>query len=163
MQSLRQIVASVGGEDVATCIQSGNVVFHGDFSSPASLASAIAASIDASHGFAPAIHLVTADDLAKAIQSNPYPDAVAEPKSLHLCFLDEPPDPDGLTNAKTLASESESFQVLGKFLYLHAPEGIARSKLVKGLDRALGTSTTARNWRTVLKIAELASTINERE
>jgi uncharacterized protein (DUF1697 family) len=38
----------------------------------------------------------------------------------------------------------------------HAPDGIARSKLVEKVDRCLGVQTTSRNWRTVSKIAELA-------
>ncbi len=162
MESLRGIVASVGGQHAATYIQSGNVVFLADIDSRESFASEIAASIEEKYGFAPAIQLVTADELDTAISSNPFPDATAEPTSLHLCFLDDHPDADRLAQAEELATVTESFEVIGRHLYLHAPDGIARSRLVKGLDRALGTSTTARNWRTVTRIAELAESIKQR-
>ena len=162
MESLRNILAKIGGQHPATYIQSGNAAFLADVDSRDTFATAITAEIDDQHGFAPAIRLITADELEAAIRANPYPDAVSEPTSLHLCFLDEPPNADHLARAEELASVTESFEVIGRQLYLHAPDGIARSKLVKGLDRALGTNATARNWRTVLKIAELANTLKQR-
>lgn len=162
MQSFREILMSNGGERAATYIQSGNAAFLADIDSRESFAANVAASVEEEHGFAPAVRLLTASELDTAIRSNPYPDAVTEPTSLHLCFLDDPPIAARLAQAANLATATESLEVIGRRLYLHAPDGIGRSKLVKGLDRALGTNTTARNWRTVLGISELAKTIDQR-
>lgn len=94
-----------------------------------------------------------------AIASNPYPQAVSEPKSLHLCFLDEPPLKAQVRDAEGLLSDSESIAVIGSLLYLHAPDRVARSKFANGIDRVFRRNTTARNWRTVTKLADLATTI----
>ncbi len=41
-------------------------------------------------------------------------------------------------------------------LYLVYPDGIGRSKLTAAvIEKTLGTCGTARNWNTVLKLAEL--------
>ena len=51
---------------------------------------------------------------------------------------------------------SEDFVLTGKVFYLHAPDGIGRSKLAGMVERSLGVSGTGRNQRTVLKILEIA-------
>jgi len=40
--------------------------------------------------------------------------------------------------------------------FLHAPDGIERSRLAANIDRHLGVTATARNWRTVRKLLDLA-------
>jgi uncharacterized protein (DUF1697 family) len=54
---------------------------------------------------------------------------------------------------------TESFEVIGKVLYLHAPDGIARSKLAAGVGKTLRVDVTARNWRTIGKLLELAEEV----
>jgi uncharacterized protein (DUF1697 family) len=49
--------------------------------------------------------------------------------------------------------------VIGRRLYLHAPDGVGRSKFAAGAERALGVSMTGRNWRTITKLAELAASM----
>jgi len=159
MKSLSQILESAGCEQVKTYIQSGNVVFKADIESTARFGEEIGQVIEREHGFCPAIRLLTGDELGYAIASNPYPEATSEPKALHLSFLERPPEEARISAANQLLSESESFTVTGKLLYLHAPEGIGRSKFAGGIDRALQMQTTGRNWRTVMKLEELATSI----
>ena len=158
MKALSQIFESAGCEHVRTYIQSGNVVFGADIEAANKFADAIGAAIEKDHGFHPAIHLVSVEALRAAIESNPYPDAVSEPKSLHLVFLERPPQEEHISAVNALVSKSESITVTGKLIYVHAPDGIARSKLANGIGRALRMNTTARNWRTVKKLNDLAST-----
>jgi uncharacterized protein (DUF1697 family) len=40
--------------------------------------------------------------------------------------------------------------------YLHAPEGVGKSKLAASAEKFLGVPMTDRNWRTVCKVLELA-------
>lgn len=56
---------------------------------------------------------------------------------------------------KALCSASERFELTGRVFYLHAPEGIGRSKLAAGAEKALGVACTGRNWRTVEAIVAL--------
>ena len=157
MQSLSQILESAGCEQVTTYIQSGNVVFNGNVDSVDRFGDEIGQAIMEEHGFCPAVRLITADYLSGAIASNPYPEAVSDPKSLHLSFLECPPRDELVSEARRLLSESESFKVIGSLLYLHAPEGIGRSRFANRVDKALQMKTTGRNWRTVMKLGELAS------
>jgi len=41
-------------------------------------------------------------------------------------------------------------------IYLHAPDGIGRSKLAAAMEKLAGVSATARNWNTVAKLLDLA-------
>ena len=159
MKSLSQIFEAADCESVKTYIQSGNVVFNARIRSTGQFGDAIGKAIETEHGFRPAIQLITADALRTAIASNPYPQAASEPKSLHLCFLGEPPLKAQIRDAEDLLSDSESIAVIGSWLYLHAPDGVARSKFANGIDRVFRRNTTARNWRTVTKLADLAATI----
>ena len=160
MSGLSQILKSAGCEQVKTYIQSGNVVFKADIESASQFAEQIGQAIEQEHGCCPATHLITVDELAEAIASNPYPQATTEPKTLHLSFLERSPAEELVSAAKQLLSESESFKVIGSLLYLHAPEGIGRSKFAGGIDGALQMQTTGRNWRTVVKLEELATSIH---
>jgi uncharacterized protein (DUF1697 family) len=50
-----------------------------------------------------------------------------------------------------------SFSLAGRVFYLHAPDGIGRSKLAERVERCLGMPATARNWRTVQKLLEMTT------
>jgi len=56
-----------------------------------------------------------------------------------------------------MATTTERFSLADRVFYLHAPEGIGRSRLAASAERLLGVSATARNWRTVCAIARLVS------
>jgi len=56
-----------------------------------------------------------------------------------------------------LKKDSERFRLIGRVFYLHAPEGVGRSKLASGSERLLGVPMTDRNWNTVCKLREMAT------
>jgi uncharacterized protein (DUF1697 family) len=158
MQDLRDILASLACEDVKTYIQSGNAVFRSD-DDRALLSRKIEAAVDEKFGFTPTVLLLTIDDYQSILSANPFPDVVDKPKSLHVSFLEEiPPAPD-LNSLNALKSPTENYKLLTKAFYLHAPDGIGRSKLAAKVEKCLGVQTTGRNWRTVIKVAELAKSI----
>lgn len=159
MASLSKILEATGCAHVKTYIQSGNAVFKADVRSVANREQKIGRAIEYEHGFCPAVRLITADELGEAIAANPYSSAVSEPKTLHLYFPEQPPEEERISAAKALSSETESFEVIGNLLYLHAPDGIGRSKFAAGIEKALRVRTTGRNWRTIEKLEELVSAI----
>jgi len=55
-----------------------------------------------------------------------------------------------------LKFDSEEIALIDNVFYQHAPDGIGRSKLAARVERLLGVGATARNWRTVSKIGEMA-------
>jgi uncharacterized protein (DUF1697 family) len=156
MKNLTIAIENIGGTGVKTYIQSGNVVFQKPGSKASHLEKTIGKEILKSHDFEPRVLVLTTSELEKAMASNPFPHAVAEPKSLHLSFLAQvpnAPDFDSLNDAK---ASSESFALIGKVFYFHAPDGIGRSKLAARVEKLLGVEATGRNWRTVSKLLELA-------
>jgi len=55
-------------------------------------------------------------------------------------------------------SPPDEFVVRGREIYLRFPGGVARSKLTNAyFDSKLATTSTVRNWRTVLKLLDLSS------
>jgi uncharacterized protein (DUF1697 family) len=155
MKDLVAVLEGLGCEDVATYIQSGNAVFRHPDRDPSRLAEKIRAAIGASHGFEPTVLLLGTRRLERAIDANPFPEAETDPSRLHLFFLvgvPENPDFDVLDAAK---ASSERYVLDGDIVYLHAPDGVGRSKFAAGLERALGVAATGRNWRTVGKVLEM--------
>ena len=101
--------------------------------------------------------VLPAKELEAAVAKNPFPQ-VAEEKHLHLFFLYTKPRHPDLDALADLAQGKEEFRLAGRVFYLHAPDGIARSKLAAGAEKRLGVEATARNLRTARKLVELAAT-----
>ncbi len=157
MKELVALLQSLGCENVRTYIQSGNAVFRHAEHSPPRLSASIRAALRDSHGFAPDVLILTADRLERAVASNPFPDAETEPSKLHLFFLAAVPDNPDIDSLQKMRAGSERFVLKGDVAYLHAPDGIGRSRLAARLEKALGVSGTGRNWRSVCKILEMAT------
>lgn len=156
MKQLVAILDDLGCSHAKTYIQSGNVVFRSHERDASALAEAISREIECKRGFRPQVLLMTRKEIESAIAANPFPEAVDAPTSLHLFFLADKaggPDMDGL---EKLRAESERFALTRKVFYLHAPNGIGRSKLAAGAERLIGVPVTARNWRSIQKIVDMA-------
>ena len=159
MAELRRELEGLGFEDVRTYIQSGNVVFRSGARSAAKLADTIAGAVGESHGFRAPVLVLSAAELASAQRQNPFPKVSAE-KALHFLFLFEKPRRPDLDALNELASGKEEFRLAGRVFYLHAPDGIGRSKLAARAEKLLGVEATARNLRTVRKLAELVAEVS---
>lgn len=160
MRELVSVLADLGLKNIKTYIQSGNVVFASEESDTAFLSKKIKDAVNKNHGFAPEVILLKPDELEAAIAKNPFPEAESEPKTLHLVFLNGEPDEPDMSRLDKMKNESERFALQGKVFYLHAPDGIGRSKLAVNVDKALDVTATARNWRSVGKIMLLAKQCN---
>ncbi len=159
MKELIVLLEDLGCQNVRTYIQSGNVVFQSADPNPEDLARQIGQAIKSRNGFEPQVLLLTAEDLAQAIATNPFPEAETEPKTLHFGFLDSVPTAPNMEKLESLKTPTERFRLIHKVFYLHAPDGIGRSKLSARSERLLGVAMTGRNWRTVCKIRELAKEV----
>ena len=154
MAKLKSDLESLKLRNIRTYIQSGNVVFDSTVTA-SSLARKIGGLIEKQHGFRPQVFILDHNDLLTAIELNPFPEAVHHPKTLHFYFLAEPatnPNINALNNVKT---STENYKLTDRVFYLHAPEGIGRSKLAAKVEKYLGVMTTARNYRTVDKLKQM--------
>lgn len=156
MADLRALMTDAGAVDVKTYIQSGNVVFDHGAGDDAALQADLEARLEAAFGFAIPVILRRAGDWEAIVAANPFPEA--EPTRLLVSFLRDDPAPGAADAIDRGAFAPEEFVIAGREAYLHLPDGFGVAKLPKALSRALRVPETARNWRTVLKLLELAQT-----
>jgi uncharacterized protein (DUF1697 family) len=156
MKDLTALFMKCGCSDVATYIQSGNVVFSAAGSLKLDGAT-LAARIEKTFGFAVPVILRTADELDAIIRRNPFPKADPDKERLHVSFLASEPTAEQIAALDPNRSKGDSFCVLRREIYLLFPNGAGGSKLTNAyFDSKLKTTSTARNWRTVLKLLEMA-------
>ncbi len=93
----------------------------------------------------------------RIVRSNPFREAAdADPSRLLLYLSKLAQQPSAEAALRQRAQAGEAIAMVDDALWIHFPQGVARSKLVPALlDRLLGSQSTGRNWRTVLKIGEL--------
>jgi uncharacterized protein (DUF1697 family) len=156
MKDLKLLFEQHGCADVQTHIQSGNVVFRSTDANAGHLARRVTAAVAKARGFEPRLLLLTRRELERATAANPFPEAADNPASVHLFFLAEPARDADLKTMNALKAPTERFALKGRVLYLHTPEGFGSSKLAARAERLLGVEATARNWRTVTTLLELA-------
>ena len=169
MSDLRAVVASLGHTDIATYIQSGNVVFatQDNDAGTLALAAGLERSIAETLRLQPRVVVLSCDELAQVVRGNPYPNE-SNPKLLHAVFPGRDPEPDladrvAAAERQAAAKGSrDSARVVGRTLFLHTPDGFGRSELAALLARnggpmAVSSGGTARNWATVTKLLALCT------
>ena len=157
MKDLAATLANAGARDVATYIQSGNAVFRSEEGNASLLSDRVRAALEESHGFEPRMLVLESEELEGAVRSNPFPEAESDPSTLHLYFLAASPENPDLEGLEEIKGDRERFFLGDDVFYLHAPDGVGRSKLAANAERLLGVPATARNWRTVRKVMEMAN------
>jgi uncharacterized protein (DUF1697 family) len=157
MKDLVAIFVAAGCTEVQTYIQSGNVVCKAPTKLTKELPPAIAAAIFERWGYRIPIVMRTADELRDVGRNNPFLKAGHEPDALHVAFLTEVPEPARVSALDPKRSPPDELVVRGRDIYLRLPNGVAPSKLTNAyFDATLRTTSTLRNWRTVLQLIEMA-------
>jgi uncharacterized protein (DUF1697 family) len=155
MQDLRELFEALDAEDVSTYVQSGNVIFRSD--EPAGrLVETIEERLRSELGVDVTVLLRTPAQLAKLVAGNPFLKRKGtKPTALHVTFLNTKPAAGTVKALDPTIEAPDEFQVVGKEVYLHFPNGYGRSKLGNAwFEKQLGVRATTRNWRTVTELAE---------
>ena len=162
MKELTAMFVEAGCSDVRTYIQSGNVLFEAAHTVRPDIPSLISASILNRFGYQIPVLTRSAEEFKNIVRANPFMQAGAEADKLHVVFLEELPTGDQVESLDQNRSPGDEFAVMGCEIYLHCPNGFAKTKLTNTyFDSKLSTVSTTRNWRTVQKILELASDVSE--
>jgi uncharacterized protein (DUF1697 family) len=156
MAELRSALEEAGFANVATYVQSGNVVLSsGD--SAARVARAVERLIKKEFGLEIPVVVRTHTQLAQVVKRNPLGKVAKNPKRYQVSFLEKRPSAALVRQLEEVADSGERLAAHGREIYAWHPEGIARSKLWAALaGKGLGVTATARNWTTVTKLLELA-------
>lgn len=153
MKDLKTILEEHGCKNVMTYIQSGNVVFQREEPPGAEIGLAI----EEKFGFKPEMLLLDKNELLQALANSPY--TSDNGKTVHYYFCASTPTAIKTDKLEALKAASEEYAIIDKVFYLHAPNGVGRSKLATNVEQCLGVSTTARNLNTINKLVDLAQKV----
>jgi uncharacterized protein (DUF1697 family) len=160
MADLRAFVEQLGGEDVKTVVQSGNLVFRSSVASPARLEKQLEAEAAKHLGLITDFFVRTSKEWSAIISANPFPKMASDdPSHLVMMTLRDPPPAKAVEDLRAAIKGREQVKTNGREAYFTYPDGIGDSKLtIAIIEKKLGTRGTARNWNTVLKLDALAGT-----
>ena len=160
MEILREVLSAEGFENVKTYINSGNVIFAPPETDNKILAEQIESAIEKEFGLNIKVMVRSVDEIKEIIKNNPFEGQFENDKDVHVFFLDEE-----LTNEKrelllSNNNENEMYSVRNREIFCHLKISVLDSLMGKDyIGKKLKVSATARNWRTVNKIIEIAETI----
>ncbi len=156
MKELIELFLQAACCDVSSYIQSGNILFSATEQQAEEAKNIIPTRIAEQYGFKTSLVLRTKQQLAVAIADNPFLRENVPEQDLHLYFLADYPKAEALQALDPDRYPPDRFTVRGREVYVQLPNGMARTKLTNNyFDTKLKTISTARNWRTVLKLSQL--------
>lgn len=145
MADLRKAAAAAGFGNFRTYIQSGNCVYDGPQQD-------LAALIRAEFGHDIDVIILPRAVLDQIIDACPYE---GDPSRIHIGISAQDVNLP-LEALEALRVPSEEIYAQGRALYLHAPDGVGRSKLFAALPAKLDQPITLRNLKTLRKLQEMA-------
>lgn len=157
MADVRELLVTLGMQDVRSMLQSGNVVFRSSGSTPAQLESVLEREAAKHLGLETDFFVRTASEWKAVIAANPFRDEAArDPGHLLVMFLKDEPTQEHVIALQSAIKGREIVRTEGKHAYIVYPDGIGLSRLtIAMIERKLATRGTGRNWNTVLKLSSL--------
>jgi uncharacterized protein (DUF1697 family) len=159
MENLRASFERMKFTRVSTYIQSGNVFFS---SQPGAedpeLSRKIATALLSDFGFEVTVVIRSLPEITKILAENPFlKEKNAGVQGLHVTFLEDVPAKEKMESVMRLDFSPDRFIISGKEVYIHCPDGYGRTKINNSFfESKLKVQATTRNWKTVIKLEELA-------
>lgn len=151
MAELRELLFTLNVENVQTYIQSGNIVLDSNMSKEDVIA-AIKNAIREKFGYEIAVMAKTITEWEKVISENPYP--TDNHKIVSFTFLSEVPK---ITTIEVSNTNDDTYTVVNDMVYIYCPSGFGKTKLTNNFfEKKLKVTATSRNYRTTMKLLELA-------
>jgi uncharacterized protein (DUF1697 family) len=133
MQTLREMLTSMGYVNVRTLLNSGNAIFDAEEINPQELVVDIEQAIVKTFGFSVDVLVRSMQDIQIFVQSDPFRGVNVTPDTrLYVTFLSSPPWIH--TTVLNLSDKTKT------------------TDMMKDLEKRFGKKITTRNWNTVLKL-----------
>lgn len=156
MEDLRAMFEGLGFENVVSYINSGNLAFDVPKTSEAGLVAKIETAVEAQMGKPVQVMVREQKEIGRILANNPFDGQYSSHKEMHVLFLKAELSAENERWLSETAPPVERFAASGREIYCHLPMGVADSYLGRGqFEKKLKVAATARNWRTVEKLAEL--------
>lgn len=154
MKDLVAVCEAAGFTEVATYIQSGNVVFKSRLSE-AAVTTKLEVALAKQVGKPVGVMIRDADELASVIARNPF--RTAAPNQVIVFFVPKPLARAALKDV--VIPGREELKADGREVFVHYPDGQGRSKL----KLPFADVGTGRNLNTVSKLVDMTRTLHRRD
>ncbi len=156
MPELRSLLEKAGFKEVATYVQSGNVLLSSRYR-PERVGAEVNALIKRRFGMDVVVLVRSKAEVAEIVRRNPLADVAVDPKRHLVTFMSAAVGDDLVERMRAAAGPDEKFAVIDREVYSWHPEGVGRSPLWERLaGKALGVNGTSRNWTTVTTLLTMA-------
>ncbi len=159
MADLKALYEKLKFTDVATYIQSGNVIFKtNEKLSDIEFAKKIEEAIHKKYDFEVPVIIRSEDEMKKIISQNPFvKEKNIDEKKLHVTFLSEIPDKKNVESTVNMDFLPDRFIIIGKEIFLYVPNGYGETKISNNFfEKKLKVKATTRNWNTTNKLSQMA-------
>jgi uncharacterized protein (DUF1697 family) len=157
MKDLKAALEGAGFLNVATYIQSGNVVFGHKLTDEKTLANQITQLIKTAFGLDVPVLVRTANDIEQTYANNPFlKQKGIDADKLHITYLADVPAQENIDKANTYNYGPDEFIIMGNNVYVHCPNGYGNTKLNNTFfENKLKVAATTRNLKTAAKLVEM--------
>jgi uncharacterized protein (DUF1697 family) len=158
MDQLRKAFEELRFEDVATYVQSGNVVFKSPRKTSADLSKKIEEMLLRRFNMSVPVIVRTAEEVEDVLRNNPFlKERGIDITKLHVTFLSLTPHNTAMKGLDAIAAGPDRFHCRGQEIYLHCPNGFGGTRLsINAFEKVLAVGATTRNWNTVNRLYEMA-------
>lgn len=161
MADLRAHLVSLGLSNLTTYIQSGNIVFSSKKMATTILEAQIAKNIRNHYGFEVPVIVRSLAEWQEVVERFPFDTSQLDIKRLAVVFFKEQPKHINMEIFQKYVAPQDQLHWFGKELYIYIPGGFGSSKFTNNIvEKKLNCTATTRNWRTTLKLFDIAEKVN---
>jgi uncharacterized protein (DUF1697 family) len=159
MADLSRLYKDLGFEDILTYIQSGNVIFSAPSGLPIdTIRQKIENSILERFSFTIPAMVRSIKYVGDLFSSNPFLDEDNfDPAKMAVIFLSERASEEQIMKVINVSYPPDKFQIIGAEIFIYCPNGFGRTRLYTNFfEQKMGVTGTARNWKTITAIRNIA-------
>lgn len=157
MADLKSALSNLGLKNLATYLQSGNLVFESDIKSSSDLEKMIAIKLLEVFGFDLKVKVIAKKEFQESFSNNPFAKiAGIDLKQLYYIHFMGQPDVESFSAIQNDQKFPEKMSLHDEVIYVHYPNGYGRSKLHGSIfEKKLKLPATARNHNTMKNLCKL--------
>lgn len=157
MEALKKLFALPGVTDIASYIQSGNVLFNTEETDSGILERELEKTLTKNLGYPTPVFLRDIKGMQDILKNDPFKDLRGEDGiKEYVAFLPKAADSKVKSALENVSNEIDAYKFKGRELFIIIRPDNGKSLFTNNnIEKKLGMPATTRNWRTVNKMLEL--------
>lgn len=159
MNDLTDLFVGLGFPSTETYIQSGNIIFGFDGTeSFQDISLRIEKAMVERFNYIIPVMIRTVQEIKEIVSSNPFlKEENFDPAKMAVIFLHEECKSSQLQKVADIEYPPDKFKIAGREIFVYCPNGFGKTKLYTNFfEKKIGVTGTARNWKTVTTILNIA-------